>query len=61
MHSWLSGQHINLGWEEYIVVAKGNVRISFGGEMLIFLNVYYVPGMELNLLSINQIMRNNPG
>jgi hypothetical protein len=38
------------GGEEYIVVGKGNVQISFGGKMLIFLNVYYVPSMELNLL-----------
>jgi hypothetical protein len=28
--------------------------------MLIFLNVYYVPGMELNLLSISQIMQHSP-
>jgi hypothetical protein len=28
--------------------------------MLIFLNVYYVPGMELNLLSVSQIMWHNP-
>jgi hypothetical protein len=28
------------GGEEYIVVDKGNVHISLGGKMLIFLNVY---------------------
>jgi len=28
--------------------------------MLIFLNVYYVPGMELNLLSVSQIIQHNP-
>jgi hypothetical protein len=44
------------GGEEYTVVGKGNVQISFGGKMLIFLNVYYVPGMELNLLLISQII-----
>ena len=27
---------------------------------LTFLNVYYVPGMETNLLSVSQIMRNSP-
>lgn len=28
--------------------------------MLMLLNVYYVPGMELNLLSISQIMTHCP-
>jgi hypothetical protein len=41
------------GGEEFMVVGKGNVQISFGGKMLIFLNVYYVPRMELNLLSVS--------
>jgi hypothetical protein len=36
------------GGEEYTIVGTGNVQISFGGKMLMFLNVYYVPGMELN-------------
>jgi hypothetical protein len=37
------------GGGEYTIVRKGNVHISFGGKMLIFHNVYYMPGMELNL------------
>jgi hypothetical protein len=41
------------GGEEYIVVGNGIVHISFGGKMLIFLNVYYVPGMEFNLLLVS--------
>ena len=27
---------------------------------MIFLDVYYVPGMELNLLSISQLLRHSP-
>eukprot|EP00253_Pinus_taeda_P032077 PITA_32077 len=48
------------GGEEYTVVGRGTVQIQFGGPTLIFLNVYYVPSMEINLLSVNQIMRNSP-
>jgi hypothetical protein len=48
------------GGGEYNIVGKGNVQISFGGKMLMFLNVHYVPGMELNLLSVSQIMRHSP-
>lgn len=48
------------GGEEYTVVGKGNVQISFGGRDLIFLNVYFVPGMKLNLLSVSQIMQHSP-
>jgi len=48
------------GGEEYNIVGKGNVQISFGGKMLMFLNFHYVPGMELNLLSVSQIMRHSP-
>eukprot|EP00253_Pinus_taeda_P004407 PITA_04407 len=46
--------------EEYRVVGKGTVQIQSGGRTLIFLNVYYVPGREINLLYVNQIMRNSP-
>lgn len=48
------------GGEEYTVVGKGNVQIRTRGRKLIFLDVYYVPGMELNLLSINQILTHSP-
>jgi len=41
------------GGEEYIAIGKGNVYISRGGRMLIFLNAYNVPSMELNLLSVS--------
>lgn len=34
------------GGEEYTVVNKGNVQISFVGRDLIFLNVYFVLGMS---------------
>jgi len=45
------------GGEELTIVGKGNVQIYFGGKMLIFINVYYVLGMELKLHSISQIMK----
>eukprot|EP00253_Pinus_taeda_P004550 PITA_04550 len=48
------------GGEEYTVVGKGTVQIQSGGRTLIFLNVYHVPSMEINLLSVSQIMRNSP-
>jgi hypothetical protein len=48
------------GGEEFMLVGKGNVHIFLGENMLIFLNVYYVPIMELNLLSFRQIMSHCP-
>eukprot|EP00253_Pinus_taeda_P014834 PITA_14834 len=48
------------GGEQYTVVGRGTIQIQSGGRTLIFLNVYYVPGMEINLLSVGQIMRNSP-
>eukprot|EP00253_Pinus_taeda_P024581 PITA_24581 len=48
------------GGEKYTVVGRGTVQIQSRGRTLIFLNVYYVPGMEINLLSVSQIMRNSP-
>eukprot|EP00253_Pinus_taeda_P036695 PITA_36695 len=48
------------GGEKYTVDGRGTVQIQSGGRTLIFLNVYYVLGMEINLLSVSQIMRNSP-
>ena len=48
------------GGEEYTVVGRGTVQIQSDGCTLIFLNVYYVPSMETNLLYVSQIMRNSP-
>lgn len=39
--------------EEFTIVGKGNVQLSFEEKMLIFLDVYNVLGMELNLLPIS--------
>lgn len=36
------------------------MQIQSRGRKLIFLNVYYDPGMELNLLSVSQILRHSP-
>jgi hypothetical protein len=41
------------GGEEYTMIGKGIVQISFGRKIVIFLNVYYVPGMELNFLLVS--------
>ena len=43
-----------------MVVDKGNILILFVGRNLIFLDVYYVLGMELNLLSVSQLLRHSP-
>jgi hypothetical protein len=48
------------GGEEFMLVGKGNVHIFLGENMLILLNVYYVPIMELNLLSFRYIMSHCP-
>eukprot|EP00253_Pinus_taeda_P013936 PITA_13936 len=48
------------GGEKYTVVGRGTIQIQSGGHTLSFLNVYYVPGVEINLLSVSQIMRNSP-
>ena len=41
------------GGEKYNVAGRGTVQIQSGRRTLIFLNVYYVPGMEINLLSVS--------
>ncbi len=48
------------GGEEYTVVGKSNIQIQSVGRKLIFLDVYYVPAMELNLLSVSQLLRHSP-
>lgn len=46
--------------EEYTIFGRDNVQITFGGKNLLFLNVYHVLSMELNLLSVSQIMCHCP-
>ncbi|GLJ38454.1 hypothetical protein SUGI_0783050 [Cryptomeria japonica] len=48
------------GGEEYTIVGKGNIQFLFGGKDLIFHDVYFVSCMELNLLSVSQIMHHSP-
>lgn len=50
------------GEEEYTIVSKGNIQIHSAGRKLIFLDVYYVPGMELNdnLPLVSQQLRHSP-
>jgi hypothetical protein len=58
--SYFKDSVISSGGEEYTIVDKGNVQIYFGGKMIIFLNVYCVPCMELNFISVSQIVWHNP-
>ena len=55
-----SNSVIFCGEEEYTIVDKGNIQIQSIGRNLIFLDVYYVPRMELNLLSVSQLLRHSP-
>ena len=48
------------GGEEYTVVGKGNIQIQSVGRNLIFLDVYCIPGMELNLFSVSQLLQHSP-
>lgn len=48
------------GGEEYTVGGKGNIQIRFAGRNLIFLDVFHIPGMEPNLLSVSQMLRHSP-
>eukprot|EP00253_Pinus_taeda_P033527 PITA_33527 len=57
---WFSDSVVFDGGEEYTVVGRGTVQIQSDGRTLVFLSVYYVLGMEINLLFVSQIMRNCP-
>jgi RNase H-fold protein (predicted Holliday junction resolvase) len=37
------------------VMGKGNVKLCIGGKVLVITNVYYLPGLGSNLLSIGQL------
>lgn len=37
------------------VIGKGNLKLCFGGKILIITNVYYLLGLRNNLLSIGQL------
>jgi hypothetical protein len=36
------------------------VQIEMQGKRLLFLNVFFVPRLDKNLLSISEIMKHNP-
>lgn len=48
------------GGKEYEIARKGNVQIEMQCKRLFFLNVFFVPGLGKNLLSISKIMKHNP-
>ncbi|CAJ2653193.1 unnamed protein product [Trifolium pratense] len=39
------------------VMGKGNVKLSINGRVHVFTNVYFIPGLKTNLLSIGQIQQ----
>jgi hypothetical protein len=41
------------------VMGKGNVKLCIGGKVLVITNVYYLPGLGSNLLSIGQLQEKN--
>ncbi|PNX62457.1 copia-type polyprotein, partial [Trifolium pratense] len=41
------------------VVGKGNLRLYIAGYVQILTNVYYLPGLKNNLLSIGQLQQKN--
>jgi hypothetical protein len=48
------------GREEYKVRRKGNVLLQLRGKKVMIKDVYYVPCLEKNLLSISSIMKHSP-
>jgi hypothetical protein len=45
---------------EHFVEGKGSVQIKMKGKTWLFMNVFYVPGLEKILLSINWIAKQSP-
>jgi hypothetical protein len=41
------------------VMGRGNVRLCINGKIHVITNVYYIPGLKTNLLSIGQIQQKN--
>jgi hypothetical protein len=37
------------------VMGKGNVKLRIGGKVVVITDVYYLPGLSSNLLSIGQL------
>lgn len=44
---------------EHFVEGKGSVQIKMKGKTWLFMNVFYVPGLEKNLLSIGWITKHD--
>ncbi|PNX61211.1 copia-type polyprotein, partial [Trifolium pratense] len=41
------------------VVGKGNIKLRINGRVHVITEVYYIPGLKTNLLSIGQIQQKN--
>jgi hypothetical protein len=41
------------------VVGKGNVKLSIAGSVYVITDVYYIPGLSSNLLSVGQLQQRN--
>lgn len=51
---------IIFGGDEYAIVKKGNKQISSGGRDFLFLNVHFIPIIELGFLLVSQVMLHSP-
>lgn len=49
-----------IGVLKHKIDGKGNVQIEMQGKRLLFVKVFFVTGLEKDLLSINEIMKHNP-
>jgi hypothetical protein len=41
------------------VMGKGNVKLNIGGKVHVITDVYYIPGLSSNLLSVGQLQQRN--
>jgi hypothetical protein len=41
------------------VMGKGNLRLRINGRIHVISNVYYIPGLKTNLISIGQLQQRN--
>jgi hypothetical protein len=52
------GDTVKLGDDsKMLVMGRGNVRLFINGKIHVISNVYYIPGLKTNLLSIGQIQQ----
>ncbi|GAU36464.1 hypothetical protein TSUD_166300 [Trifolium subterraneum] len=54
-----TGSKYNTTKEEMAVMGKGNVKMNIGGKLHVITDVYYIPGLSSNLLSVGQLQQRN--